>query len=61
MKSVAEFIAANKQLVAQFWQAYCDTEGKAISEWSNQEKVANINKDNHLRNHPNHDVSINSK
>jgi len=46
---------------AQFWQAYCNTEGKALNGWSNQEKVAQQVKDNHLRNKPQHDVDVNSK
>ena len=46
---------------AQFWQAYCNTESKALGNWSNQEKVAENNKSHHLRNNPNHDVDINSK
>ena len=46
---------------AQFWQGYCDTEGKTLGGWSNQEKVAQQNADHHKRSNSDHSVSVNSK
>lgn len=52
---------AGAAYAAQFWQGYCDTEGKALGGWSNQEKVAQQNADHHKRNNSAHSVSVNSK
>jgi len=53
--------ALSAAYAAQFWQAYCNTEKKELGSWSNQEKVAKINKEQHERNNPSHDVVVNSK
>jgi len=44
-----------------FWQSYCNTCGKQLCNWTNERKVAEQTQDNHLRNNPNHSVTINTK